>query len=70
MRRMKSSPICMLICCRDRLILPVVAICVGMSLHVSTVEAMSSSKRDVYGRGSLVRYKHSLVRYGWIDAAR
>ena len=49
MRRMKSSPICILICCRDRLILPVVAIWVGMSLHVSTVEAMSSSNRDVCG---------------------
>lgn len=53
MRRIKSSPICMLICDRLKAILPVRAICVGMSLQVSTVEAMSSSNKDVYPRLSM-----------------
>ncbi len=47
MRRMKSSPICILICVRPSAILPVRAIWVGMSLQVSMVDAINSSNRDV-----------------------
>lgn len=48
MRRMKSSPICMLISLDERAIFPVKAIWVGMSLQVSIVLSTSSSKREVW----------------------
>lgn len=46
-RRMKSSPICMLISRRESLIVPVAAIEAGISLQVSIVDVMISSNSDV-----------------------
>ena len=47
MRRMKSSPICMLIWRRVRLTVPVRAMVSGRSLVASMVLSTRSSKRDV-----------------------
>ncbi len=49
MRRMKSSPICMFICRRVRLTVPVRAMVSGRSLVSSIVLSTRSSKRDVCG---------------------
>lgn len=54
MRRVKSSPICMLIWERVRATLPERAIWLGISLQVSIVVVMSSSKREVWCKIVLV----------------
>lgn len=55
MRRIKSSPICMLISRRESLIVPVAAIDAGISLQVSIVVVMISSNKEVCIRVSFDR---------------